>query len=43
MIHMGLRNIIRHMALREHLPIREIARRAGLLRNELSPEIRTLR
>jgi hypothetical protein len=29
-IHMGLLNVIRHMALREQLPIREIARRSGL-------------
>ena len=35
MIHMGLLNIISHMALREHFPIREIARRAGLLRNTI--------
>ena len=32
---MGLLNIISHMALREHFPIREIARRAGLLRNTI--------
>jgi DNA-binding IclR family transcriptional regulator len=30
---MGLLNIIRRMALREKLPIREIARRTGLSRN----------
>ena len=34
-IHMGLLNIIRRMALREHLPIREIARRTGLSRNPI--------
>ena len=33
MIHMGLLNVIRRMALREQLPIREIARRTGLSRN----------
>lgn len=32
---MGLLNIIRRMALREHLPIREIARRTGLSRNTI--------
>jgi len=32
-IHMGLLNVIRRMALREQLPIREIARRTGLSRN----------
>jgi len=30
---MGLLNVIRRMALREKLPIREIARRTGLSRN----------
>jgi hypothetical protein len=30
---MGLLNVIRRMALREQLPIREIARRTGLSRN----------
>ena len=35
MIHMGLLNIIRRMALREKLPIREIARRTGLSRNTI--------
>ena len=35
MIHMGLLNIIRRMALREKLPIREIARRTGMLRNTI--------
>ena len=32
---MGLLNIIRRMALREKLPIREIARRTGLSRNTI--------
>jgi len=32
---MGLLNIIRRMALREELPIREIARRTGLSRNTI--------
>ena len=32
-IHMGLLNVIRRLALREQLPIREIARRTGLSRN----------
>ena len=32
---MGLLNIIRRMALREHLPLREIARRTGLSRNTI--------
>ena len=32
-IHMGLLNVIRRMALRKQLPIREIARRTGLSRN----------
>jgi hypothetical protein len=31
-IHMGLLNVIRRLALREQLPIREIARRTGLSR-----------
>ena len=35
MIHMGLLNVIRKMALREPLPIREIARRTGLSRNTI--------
>lgn len=30
---MGLLNIIRRMALREKLPLREIARRTGMSRN----------
>lgn len=30
---MGLLNVIRRLALREHLPIREIARRIGLSRD----------
>ncbi len=34
-IHMGLLNIIRRMALREKLPIREIARRTGMSRNTI--------
>ena len=34
-IHMGLLNVIRRMALREQLPIREIARRTGLSRNTI--------
>jgi transposase len=32
---MGLLNIIRRMALREKLPIREIARRTGMSRNTI--------
>ena len=32
-IHMGLLNVIRRMALREQLPKGEIARRTGLSRN----------
>ena len=32
---MGLLNIIRRMALREKLPLREIARRTGLSRNTI--------
>ena len=32
---MGLLNVIRRMALREKLPIREIARRTGLSRNTI--------
>ena len=35
MIHMGLLNVIRRLALREQLPIREIARRTGLSRNTI--------
>ncbi len=35
-IHMGLLNIIRRMALREKLSIREISRRTGLSRNTIS-------
>ena len=35
MIHVGLLNIIRRMALREKLPIREIARRTGMSRNTI--------
>ena len=35
MIHMGLLNVIRRMALRERLSIREIARRTGLSRNTI--------
>ena len=34
-IHVGLLNIIRRMALREKLPIREIARRTGMSRNTI--------
>lgn len=34
-IHMGLLNVIRRVALREKLPIREIARRTGLSRNTI--------
>ena len=33
---MGLLNIIRRMALREKLPIREIARRTGMSRNTIT-------
>lgn len=32
---MGLLNVIRRMALRQKLPIREIARRTGLSRNTI--------
>ena len=32
---MGLLNVIRRLALREKLPIREIARRTGLSRNTI--------
>ena len=32
---MGFLNVIRRMALREKLPIREIARRTGLSRNTI--------
>ena len=35
MIHMGLLNVIRRLALREKLPICEIARRTGLSRNTI--------
>jgi len=34
-IHMGFLNIIRRMALREKLPLREISRRTGLSRNTI--------
>jgi len=34
-IHMGLLNIIRRMALRETLPLREIARRTGISRTTI--------
>lgn len=34
-IHMGLLNVIRRMALKKKLPIREIARRTGLSRNTI--------
>ena len=37
---MGLLNIIRRMALREKLPIREIARRTGLSRNTIRKYLR---
>ena len=40
MIHMGLLNVIRRMALREKLPIREIARRTGLSRNTVRRYLR---
>ncbi|THA56252.1 IS21 family transposase, partial [Ensifer adhaerens] len=36
MIHMGLLNIIRRMALREKLSVREISRRTGLSRNTIA-------
>src|SRR3954453_22918353 len=36
---MGLLNIIRRMALREKLPIREIARRTGLSRNTIKKHL----
>jgi transposase len=36
---MGLLNIIRRMALREKLPIREIARRTGLSRNTVKKHL----
>ena len=39
-IHMGLLNVIRRMALREKLPIREIARRTGLSRNTIKKYLR---
>jgi hypothetical protein len=35
-IHMGLLNIIRWMALREKQSVREISRRAGLSRNTIA-------
>jgi DNA-binding transcriptional regulator LsrR (DeoR family) len=35
-IHMGLLNIIRRMALREKQSIREISRRTGLSRNTIA-------
>ena len=35
MIHMGLLNVIRRLALREQVSIREIARRTGLSRNTI--------
>ena len=35
MIHMGLLNIIRRLAVRKKLPIRESARRAGLSPNTI--------
>lgn len=38
-IHMGLLNVIRRMALREKLPIREIARRTGLSRNTIKMDL----
>ena len=37
---MGLLNVIRRMALREKLPIREIARRTGLSRNTIKKYLR---
>ena len=37
---MGLLNVIRRMALREHLAIREIARRTGLSRNTVKKYLR---
>ena len=35
-IHMGLLNIIRRMAMREKVSIREISRRTGLSRNTIA-------
>ncbi len=40
-IHMGLLNVIRRMALRELLPIREIARRTGLSRNTVRKSLKS--
>ena len=40
MIHMGLLNVIRRMALRVQLPIREIARRTGLSRNTIRTHLK---
>ncbi|MCB1470267.1 MAG: IS21 family transposase, partial [Rhizobiaceae bacterium] len=40
MIHMGLLNVIRNLALRKKLPIREIARRTGLSRNTIKKYLR---
>ena len=40
MIHMGLLNVIRRMALREKLPIRESARRTGLSQNTIKKYLR---
>jgi len=36
---MGLLNIIRRMALREKLPLREIARRTGMSRNTIKKHL----
>lgn len=41
MIHIGLLNAIRRMALRARLPIREIARRTGLSRNTIKKYLRS--
>ena len=38
---MGLLNVIRRMALREKLPIREISRRTGLSRNTIKKYLRS--
>jgi AraC-like DNA-binding protein len=38
---MGLLNIIRRMALREKLPLREIARRTGMSRNTVKKHLNT--
>lgn len=38
---MGLLNVIRHLALREKLAIREIARRTGLSRNTIMKHLNT--